>query len=162
MYGETQESGLTEIIPGCTPQLSGASIPCFRILSSLGAHHRQRLQSNGCWMVGVLCFLRCSFCSSPDNNTCPLVFRGNYIHVKATINYEDAKSVLNLAICSSPPLLLFLPSCSTQVGLLATKLQISKSHLPPSSFGIKMSCSLFYFERIPFKEIILQETEQLK
>ena len=59
MYGETQESGLTEIIPGCTPQLSGASILCFRILSSLGAHHGQRLQSNGCWMVGVLCFLRC-------------------------------------------------------------------------------------------------------
>ena len=113
-------------------------------------------------LVAVFCFLRCSFYSSPDDNTCPLVFRGNYIHVKATINYEDAKSILNLAICASPSLLLFLPSCSTQVGLLATKLQISKSHLPPSSFGIKMSCSLFYFERIPFKEIILQETEQLK
>ena len=97
--------------------------------------------------MAVFCFLRCSFYSSPDDNTCPLVFRGNYIHVKATINYEDAKSILNLAICASPSLLLFLPSCSTQVGLLATKLQISKSHLPPSSFGIKMSmrfvsCSL--------------------
>ena len=110
----------------------------------------------------IFCFLCYSFYSSPDNNTCPLVFRGNYIHVKATINYEDAKSILNLAICSSPSLLLFFAFMLNPSGFACNKLQISKSHLPPSSSGIKMSCRLFYFERIPFKEIILQEAEQLK
>ena len=39
MYEKMQESGLTEVIPVIAPQLSGASILCFLILSPLRAHH---------------------------------------------------------------------------------------------------------------------------
>ena len=52
-----QESGLTEIIPLIAPQLSGASILCFHILHFLKTHYWEWLQSNGCWMAGVLSFL---------------------------------------------------------------------------------------------------------
>ena len=44
---------------GCTPQLSGASILCFHILNSLRASRGQGLQSDGCGMTDVLCFLHC-------------------------------------------------------------------------------------------------------
>ena len=39
MSGKMQESGLTDVIPVTAPQLSGASILCFLILSLLRAHH---------------------------------------------------------------------------------------------------------------------------
>ena len=48
MYGKMQESELTEIIPLIFPQLSGATIWCFHILSFLRAHLRVWLKSDGC------------------------------------------------------------------------------------------------------------------
>ena len=47
---EYTRSGLTEIIP-----LLYAPVSCaFHILK---AHHQEWLQSDGCWMVDILCFL---------------------------------------------------------------------------------------------------------
>ena len=43
MYGKMQEFGLTEIFP----QLSGARIPSFLILSFLKLHHQGWVQSDG-------------------------------------------------------------------------------------------------------------------
>ena len=51
MYGQMQESGLTEVVLGCAPQLSRASILCLNILSFPG------LQSVGFEMAHVLSFL---------------------------------------------------------------------------------------------------------
>jgi len=57
MCGKMQESGLSEIIPLICTSAFWANILCFLILSFLWAHHGEWLQSDDCWMAGILCFL---------------------------------------------------------------------------------------------------------
>ena len=56
MYGQIQESGLTEIIPLICASPTGASVLCFHILGFLRAHHKEWLQSDGYYMAGILFF----------------------------------------------------------------------------------------------------------
>ena len=57
MYRKIQKSWLTEIIPLIWRNLSGAYILCCPILSFFSAQHKERLQSDGCSMAGILFFL---------------------------------------------------------------------------------------------------------
>ena len=55
--GRCKSLGSLKSFPWSAPLLSGAGVLCFHILSFLGAHPREWLQSDGCWMAGVLSFL---------------------------------------------------------------------------------------------------------
>ena len=50
MYGKTQESGLTEIIPLIGASAVWGQYPCFRILSLL----RGEAAAGGCCVAGIL------------------------------------------------------------------------------------------------------------
>ena len=52
-----QESRLTESISLICTSVIWGSILCFHILSFLGAHHREWLQFDGCYMADILSFL---------------------------------------------------------------------------------------------------------
>ena len=57
MYGKMQESGLTEVIPlMCTSDLWGQDL-VFSQPEFHRAYYGEWMQSDGCWMAGVLSFL---------------------------------------------------------------------------------------------------------
>ena len=56
--GRYMSLGSLKLFTWYTPHPSQASILYFHILSFLRGHHRERLPFDGCWMAGILSFLR--------------------------------------------------------------------------------------------------------